>query len=67
MKALEIDDTLAEAHVALGQVKRNYHWDWEGAEKELKLALELDPNSAQAHNSYGRFLGTMGRLEEACH
>jgi len=64
MKALEIDDTLSEAHAALGGVKYNYHWDWEGAEKELKLALELDPSSARANNAYGRFLGTMGRFEE---
>ena len=61
----EIDDTLAEAHVVLGQVKRNYYWDWEGAEKEHKLAVELDPSSSEANNSYGRFLGRMGRFEEA--
>ncbi len=65
LKALEIDDTFAEAHAVLGHVRDNYYWDWEGAEKELKLALELDPNSAPAHNSYGRFLGGRGRFEEA--
>jgi len=65
MKALEIDDTLAEAHAVMGSVKLGYYWDWEGAEKELQLAIELDPNSASAHNSYGRSLGHLYRFEEA--
>ena len=50
MKALEMDSTLAEAHAALGDVKRLYHWDWPGAEEELKLAMELDPSSYRAHS-----------------
>jgi len=65
MKALEIDDSLAEAHALLGSVKQGYYWDWEGAEKELQLAIELDPNSAEAHNGYGRQLGHRHRFEEA--
>jgi len=65
MKALEIDDRLAEAHTVLGIVRSSYYWDWEGAEKELQLAIELDPNSASVHNSYGRILGHRHRFEEA--
>jgi Tfp pilus assembly protein PilF len=64
MQALEIDDTLAEAHTSLGLVKEHYEWDWTGAEKEFKRAIELDPNSATAHLWYGDFLANTGRLEE---
>ena len=49
----------------LGMVRSSYYWDWEEAEKDLKLAIELDPNSATAHNMYGRFLGWLDRFEEA--
>jgi non-specific serine/threonine protein kinase len=65
MKALEIDDKFGAAHAMLAGVKGNYYWDWEGAEKELKIAIELDPSSSRAHNNYARFLGGMGRFEEA--
>ena len=64
MQALEIDDTLAEAHTSLGLVKEHYEWDWTGAEKEFKRAIELNPNSAAAHLWYGDFLSNTGRLEE---
>jgi len=65
MQALEIDDTLAEAHTALAGVKANYYWDWEAAEREYKVALELDPSSSRANNSYGRFVaGWEGRPEK---
>ena len=50
-KALELDETLAEAHVALGQIKSD-EWDWPGAEREFKRAIELNPNLAEAHFSY---------------
>ncbi len=65
LKALEIDDRLAEAHAWLGWVKNRYYWDWEGAEREYKLALALDPSSSRVNNGYGRFLGGLGRFEEA--
>ena len=65
MKALEIDNSLSEAHAGLGFVNLFYDWDWAKAEKEFKLAIELDPSSAQAHLGYGLFLETMGRFEEA--
>jgi eukaryotic-like serine/threonine-protein kinase len=64
MQALEIDDTLGETHTSLGLVKEHYEWDWTGAEKEFKRAIELNPNSATAHLWYGDFLSNTGRLEE---
>ncbi len=65
LKALEIDDTLAEAHVALGHVKHWFDWDWTGAEREFRRAIELDPNSPVAHTGYALYLVLMGRMEEA--
>ena len=65
LKALEIDDTLAEAHAALGGVKVDYEWDFVGAENELKRAIELNPNYATAHHWYAQYLSSMGRHEEA--
>ncbi len=65
MKALELDDTLAEAHGALGWTKLRYDFDWSGAEREFKRAIELNPNYASAHNWYSVELGLMGRFDEA--
>jgi eukaryotic-like serine/threonine-protein kinase len=64
MQALEIDDTLAEAHTSLGLVKEHFEWNWTGAEQEFKRAIELNPNSATAHHWYGDYLANMGRSEE---
>jgi len=64
MQALQIDDTLAEAHTSLGLVKEHFEWDWAGAEQEVKSAIELNPNSATAHHWYGDYLANMGRSEE---
>jgi len=64
MQALDIDDSLAEAHTSLGLVKEHFEWDWAGAEREFKRAIELNPNSATAHHWYGDYLANMGRLEE---
>jgi TolB-like protein/Tfp pilus assembly protein PilF len=64
LKALALDDQLAEAHVSLGLVGIGT-WDWTTAEKEYKRAIELNPNLSRAHNNYGVFLFTMGRIEEA--
>lgn len=64
MQALEIDDTLAEAHTSLALVKEHFEWDWTGAENEFRRAIELNPNSATAHHWYGDFLANMGRSEE---
>jgi TolB-like protein/Tfp pilus assembly protein PilF len=64
-QALKIDDALPEAHISLALVHEAYDWDWSGAETEFKRALELDPNSATAHQWYGNFLIRLGRLAEA--
>ena len=65
-KALAIDDTLAEPHVALGFVMLYHEWDWAGAERELKRAIELNPNFGLAHYSaYAWWLVFMGRQDEA--
>lgn len=63
-KAIEHDETLAEAHAALGQIMKD-NWDWAGAEKEFKRALELDPNSMTATFLYNAFLVNDGRPKEA--
>ena len=65
VKALEIDEKLAEAHTALAIIKATYDWDWAGAEREFKLAIELNPNYATAHHRYSLHLPIMGRLDEA--
>src|SRR5207249_2223567 len=64
MQALDIDDSLAEAHTSLGLVKEHFEWDWAGAEQEFKHAIELNPNLATAHHRYGDYLTNMGRFEE---
>jgi adenylate cyclase len=65
MNALAIDETLAEAHAALGYVKFRIDWDWKGAEKEFKRAIELKPSYATAHEWYALFLAIQVRLDEA--
>ena len=64
-KALALDDTLAEAHASLAGVLYRYQWDWEGAEREFRRSLELDPNDAEGHRAYAVYLMTMRRHEEA--
>jgi len=64
-KALELDDGLAEAHAAMAYVKTYFDWDWAGAEREFRRALELNANSADTHHSYSRYLASLGRLTEA--
>ena len=65
LKALQLDDTLAEAHVSLAYIKTFYDWDWSGAEREFQRAIALNPSYATAHQWYGTALRTIGRLEEA--
>src|SRR2546425_2319382 len=65
LKAIELDDSLAEAHASLGFVHFHYDWDWAAAEKEFKRALTLNPQSAQAHLLYTEYLAGMGRYDEA--
>lgn len=65
-KALEIDASLAEAHMAFGDALAIYDWNWPEAERELKKALELDPNISYIHLVYsGSYLGPVGRTDEA--
>lgn len=64
IKALEIDDTLVEAHAAFGSVKALYKWDWTGSEREFKRAIALDPRNAHAHNRYAQLLTWTGRVDE---
>jgi len=63
-KALEIDDTLAEAHASLVWIKINYDWDWAGAEREFKRTIELNPNYATVYRWYAVGYFAMGRLDE---
>src|SRR6266516_4414146 len=66
IKALTLDDTLAEAHTTLAHILINYDWNWSAAEKEFKRSIELKPDYATAHQWYAiHYLTAMGRLEEA--
>lgn len=64
-RALKIDETLAEAHTALGAIKHRFEWDWPGAEREFKRAIELNPNYATAYHWYALYLASVGRMDEA--
>jgi TolB-like protein/Tfp pilus assembly protein PilF len=65
-RALQLDETLAAAHVSLGYVKALYDWDWPGAEREFKRALELSPGDADVRFAYSvTYLTPLGRLDEA--
>jgi serine/threonine protein kinase/tetratricopeptide (TPR) repeat protein len=64
-RALQLDATLAEPHAALGLIKYEYQWNWEGADKELKRAMELDPNYPTIYHWYSNSLEEQGKLEEA--
>lgn len=65
MKALEIDDQLAEAHTALAEVLVSFNWNWPEAEKEFQRAIELNPNYATAHQWYANSLTDRGDYEKA--
>ena len=65
LKALEIDNKLAEAHTSLAGIMVDYEWDFAGAEKEFKLAIELKPNYATAHAWYAGLFSGLGLHEEA--
>jgi eukaryotic-like serine/threonine-protein kinase len=65
LKALELDESLAEAHAALAMVKEDYDWDWTGAEAEYKRALQLNPGSSATRAFYSNLSLEMGRLPEA--
>jgi len=65
MKALELDDSLAEAHAALARAQYYYGWDWPSAESEFKRAVELNPNSAISHYGYSELLLARARFDES--
>jgi serine/threonine-protein kinase len=65
VRALEIDDTLAEAHTALANARFSYDWEFEAARREFEIALEINPDYATARHWYGLFLASQGQLDEA--
>jgi tetratricopeptide (TPR) repeat protein len=65
LRAVELDDTLAEAHVSLGVIAQDYDWDWPTVEKEYRRAIELNPNYPTAHQWYAESLALQGRFDEA--
>ena len=65
MKALEMDDSLADAHASLAFVRLYHDWDWSGAEREFQRAIELNPNYAPAHQWYSHLLMARGRTAES--
>jgi serine/threonine protein kinase/Tfp pilus assembly protein PilF len=65
LKALQLDNSLAEAHVALGLAELYDDWDWTSADRELKRAIELNPNSSISHRRYGEVLFVVGRFDES--
>jgi len=65
MTAIELDDSLAEAHASLGLVQFFFDWDWDGSEKEFQRALTFNPNLAEAHAGYAGLLIARGLRNEA--
>ncbi|MGH7537789.1 MAG: protein kinase domain-containing protein [Gemmatimonadales bacterium] len=65
LKALELDDTVAEAHASLAWSLFIYGWDWDGATREFRRAIELDPRYPTAHQWYAFLLASQGKLDEA--
>ena len=64
-KSLELDETNSYAHTLLCRIKATYDWDFNGGEKECRRAVELDPDSAEAHSELAHFLNVLGRENEA--
>ena len=65
LKALELYDSLAEPHATLGVVRRDFEWDWPGAEEEFRRAIELNPGLAQAYHWRGTLLSMLGMHAES--
>jgi TolB-like protein/Tfp pilus assembly protein PilF len=64
-KALAIDETLGEAHTSLARIIWQHDWNWPGAEREFKRAIELDPGNAFAHRIYAYYLVSMGQFDQS--
>ena len=65
LSALQVDESLSAAHNALCVVLTNYEWNWSAAERECRRAIELNPNSSDAHDSYGMALAYLGRFAQS--
>jgi serine/threonine protein kinase/predicted Zn-dependent protease len=65
LRALSLDDSLAEVHLSLANMKFYYEWDWEGAESEYHRAIELNPNFANAHHMLSFYYASLGRTQES--
>lgn len=65
LKAIKLDENLAEGHTSLALTLWLYDWDWAGADAEFRRAIELNPRYVKAHHWRGLFLGEMGRIDEA--
>lgn len=64
-EAVRLDPTLGEAHCMVAHLKSLWEFDWQGAEREFRQAIALCPNSADAHDLYGRMCSALGRFDEA--
>jgi len=64
LKAIKLDDTLAEPHASLAFIAETHEWDWATAEREYRRALELSPSDARTHHWYAGYLMYMGRFED---
>ena len=65
LKAIELDDALAEPHASLAFIAETHEWDWATAEREYKRALQLNPGDTRAHHWYAGYLMYVGRFEKA--
>jgi serine/threonine-protein kinase len=65
LKAIEIDNSVGEAHASIALIKQLYEWDWPGAEREYKQALMLSPSYAEARHQYSHLMALLGRFDEA--
>ena len=65
VKSIEMNDAVAETHTALGAIMERYDWDWPGAEKEFKRAIELNPTYAHVRQEYSLYLSAVGRNADA--
>jgi serine/threonine protein kinase/tetratricopeptide (TPR) repeat protein len=64
-RALELDESLGQAHAVLGLIKFLYDWDWFGPDENFRRALELDPNALEIHHNYDKYLTAVRRYDEA--
>ena len=65
VRAIELDDSVSDAHAALANVMFLFDWDWTNAGREMERAIDLNPNSASAHEMYGNYLAALNRKDQA--